>query len=231
MTGIYKITCLKTKKVYIGQSVNVQKRIKEYKRLSNCSSQIKLFNSLKKHGIGGHKFEVLTECDQSELNKWERYYQDLYHCLGPKGLNLIATGYKDRCGEASTETKARISAAGTGRKNSVETIEKMRKSALLRDPKTQETLDKIRNTRIERNYPAWNKGIPRTDEVKAKLKSARTGKRCGADHPRKRMVINLETGIFFDTTKDAAFYSGINYSTLNAYLKGVIPNKTSLIYA
>ena len=48
MIGIYKITS-PTKKIYIGQSINIEYRIESYKKLIRCKKQIKLYNSLKKY--------------------------------------------------------------------------------------------------------------------------------------------------------------------------------------
>lgn len=88
MTGIYKITNPKGK-VYIGQSIDVEKRFYTYKKL-HCKRQPILYNSLKKYGTQNHTFEILCECEISELNKKERYYQDLY-CVIRYGLNCVLT--------------------------------------------------------------------------------------------------------------------------------------------
>ena len=90
MIGIYKITS-PSGKVYIGQSIDIEKRFKDYKRLSNCKSQIKLFRSFLKHGVDNHKFEILLECCIDEINKQERYYQELYNATCKNGLNLKLT--------------------------------------------------------------------------------------------------------------------------------------------
>lgn len=86
MIGIYKITS-PTNRVYIGQSQNIEKRFYDYK-LKRCKKQPKLYRSLLKYGVENHKFEIITECNISELNKLERYYQDLYNVL-KSGLNCV----------------------------------------------------------------------------------------------------------------------------------------------
>lgn len=87
MIGIYKITNSK-RKIYIGQSVNIERRFKEYKR-SLAKGQVLLNRSFLKHGIESHKFEIICECEISELNNKERYYQLLYSAIGKNGLNCI----------------------------------------------------------------------------------------------------------------------------------------------
>jgi hypothetical protein len=44
-----------------------------------------------------------------------------------------------------------------------------------------------------------------------------------------RLVMNTQTGIFYDSIKDAANAHSINYRTLHGYIKGRYVNKTSLI--
>ena len=123
MIGIYKITS-PTRKVYIGQSINIENRFKLYLKLK-CKGQIKLFNSLKKSGVEKHKFEILCECEISELNDKERYYQDLYSSVGKNGLNCSLTKSSGRSGKHSEETKLKISIANKGNKCSKETKLKM----------------------------------------------------------------------------------------------------------
>lgn len=89
MIGIYKITS-PSKKVYIGQSVNIEKRVKSYKNI-NCKEQKKIYNSIKKYGFDKHIFEVVCECEVNELDVLERYYQDLYSVTSINGLNCILT--------------------------------------------------------------------------------------------------------------------------------------------
>ncbi len=113
MIGIYKITN-PLKGIYIGQSVNIEKRFKTYK-LNNCKSQRALYNSFLKYGIDKHKFEILCECNIEELNDKERYYQDLYSVLNGKGLNCRLTTSKDKSGHLSIFTKIKIKESNIGK--------------------------------------------------------------------------------------------------------------------
>jgi group I intron endonuclease len=72
MIGIYKITS-PSKKIYIGQSIDIERRFKEYKKLQ-CNQSLKLYNSLKKHGYENHIFEILEECSKPQLNEKEENY-------------------------------------------------------------------------------------------------------------------------------------------------------------
>lgn len=95
MIGIYKITS-PSKKIYIGQSTNIEKRFYTYKLL-HCKKQPFLFNSLKKYGAENHIFEVIEFCEVEKLNERERYWQDFYNVL-ECGLNLVLTSSNDKTG-------------------------------------------------------------------------------------------------------------------------------------
>jgi len=107
MIGIYKITS-PSKRVYIGQSINIESRIKQYSKLK-CVGQKKLYNSFLKHGFDKHTIVILEFCEISELNDKERYYQDLYSSTNKNGLNLRLTRSADRSGKISQEVKDKIS--------------------------------------------------------------------------------------------------------------------------
>ena len=102
MVGIYKITN-PNNKVYIGQSINIERRFLTYKKY-NCQSQIKLYNSLNKYGFDNHIFEIIEECNDEELNTKERYYQEKYDAI-EKGLNCIYTKTNDKSGRISETEK------------------------------------------------------------------------------------------------------------------------------
>ena len=76
MIGIYKITN-PNGKIYIGQSIHICKRKKEYK-WKKAKGQPILENSIRKYGWESHMFEIIEECDLSQLNErevfWKKYY-------------------------------------------------------------------------------------------------------------------------------------------------------------
>lgn len=112
MIGIYKITS-PTNKVYIGQSLNINKRKKEYMRLS-IKDQPKIFNSLKKYGWEAHKFEILEECTLEQLNEQEIYHkQQFINELGWEKA-LFCNIYDSGGGPKTKETCERISKSHIG---------------------------------------------------------------------------------------------------------------------
>ena len=76
MVGIYKIENLITGKIYIGQSVEVEERIKEHKRIpfreNRPTYNYPLYKDMRELGIENFSFQVLLECKKEELNKFEK---------------------------------------------------------------------------------------------------------------------------------------------------------------
>jgi group I intron endonuclease len=164
MVGIYKITNLINKKIYIGQSTDIEYRFNDYKRL-RCKSQTKLYASLKKYGIENHKFEIITECDLEQLNNLERYYQDLYNVLDRKcGLNCKLTNSEDRIGAISNECKEKISNTLKRKYENGEIIHPQlgKKVSEKSRNKNSESQKKL----YESGYQVWNKGKKMSDEAR-----------------------------------------------------------------
>jgi len=122
--GIYKITS-PSNKVYIGQSIDIETRWNQYRNL-NCKDQPKLYNSLIKHGIEQHTFEIIECCNIELLNERERYWQDFYDVLNRnKGLNCKLTETNEKNGAHCEDTKLKISQKHKGKKFSDESKKKM----------------------------------------------------------------------------------------------------------
>lgn len=109
MIGIYKITS-PSGKIYIGQSNNIEKRLKDYlKEYDSMSSQKRLYNSFLKHGSENHIFEIIEECEFDLINERERYWQDYYNVIGLNGLNCILTQTNEKRKILSKETRDKLS--------------------------------------------------------------------------------------------------------------------------
>jgi group I intron endonuclease len=111
MTGIYKITNPKGK-VYIGQSIDINRRFNEYKKLL-CNQSKKLYNSLKKYNPESHKFEILEECNVVELNSKEEYYILKYNSH-IDGLNIKLASKPSWTGKKRPEHSDYLKQYGSG---------------------------------------------------------------------------------------------------------------------
>lgn len=103
MVGIYKIINPKGK-IYIGQSVDIEKR-KYYYQTLHCKKQIMLYNSIKRYGWETHKFEIIEECFIENLDERENYWGGYYNTL-EEGLNLRLGKGRGTC---SNKVKEKIS--------------------------------------------------------------------------------------------------------------------------
>ena len=94
-TGIYKITNTITEQCYIGQALDIYKRWSQH---AKCGLGIdtppgnKLYQAIQEYGLENFTFEVLTECNSTELDEKEKYFISLYQAdifgyNGTKGNN------------------------------------------------------------------------------------------------------------------------------------------------
>lgn len=232
MIGIYKITS-PLGRVYIGQSIDIELRFISYKKLK-CKSQLRLHGSFLKYGVDSHVFEVIEECSFESLNERERYWQDVYDVLGKKGLNCHLVSTKESPKVLSKEMKLKISNSLTGFRHTDESKAKISKGLIGRVV-SKETREKISNS---------NKNKPFSDERRKKISESLKGRKIPKEviekrneklskgnHYKAKIIINIESGIFYECIGEAAFCYGIKRSTLNNYLTGFRKNNTSLVYA
>lgn len=109
MKGIYQITNLKSGKLYIGQSVDVEKRIKDHiYELSHGIHQNRYLQSAwNKYGKSNFVFSVLETVSEELLTEREKYWVDFYGGYeSDKLYNLREPGPKCRL---SADSVARLS--------------------------------------------------------------------------------------------------------------------------
>lgn len=79
----------------------------------------------------------------------------------------------------------------------------------------------------ENNY--WF-GKTLSEEHKDRIRVSNTNNMVGSKHPRSRLVLDTQTGIFFECLREASETYNMKYTTLKAMMQGVNRNKTNLIY-
>lgn len=238
MIGIYKIIS-PSKKIYIGQSINIEKRWIQYKNL-HCKHQQKLYNSFIKYGFKKHKLEILQICEIEQLNELEKYYVDLFQTFNSKyGLNLDDGG--NAKGKHSEETKLKIGLAHKGKIVSEESKIKM---SLAKQNISIETRQKISSSlKGRKNSPESirkttlaNIGRKNTEETKRKMSLAQKGRIKSKESIEKcafanrKYILNIETGIFYHGSREAASVHCMNEGTLRHRLCGRDKNNTNLLY-
>lgn len=81
ISGIYKITYLKTGEAYIGKTTNIKKRWGEHVKSAldiGTIAHSSFHNRLKKDGLWNYTFEILEEVEKDKLTEREKFYIQLY---------------------------------------------------------------------------------------------------------------------------------------------------------
>ena len=191
--GIYKITS-PTGRVYIGQAVDLNRRISGYSMVSTYKKQPKLKNSFLKHGVENHQFDIIEYCSEEELNCSERFWQDEFDVLNG-GLNCVLQDCGEKRKVYNEELRKKISESKIGDKNP-NWGKKM----------SQEAIDK----RNSNPYRKTTKGRAQSEETRQKMKDNHYD--CsGGNNSKAKITICLNTGIFYDCLKDACETYNLNY--------------------
>ena len=153
--GIYLITHTESGRKYVGQSVDIRRRINDHAR--GCSPT-RIGCAVRKYGWPAFSIETLELCNQDELNAAEMKWVQHHDCVSPRGFNLTSGGSLQK--KYSAETKAKIGAANARRIVTAETRAKLRAKTC-----TDETKAKISAART---------GKKASEATKLKISAAST---------------------------------------------------------
>lgn len=212
---IYKIVS-PTGRIYIGKTYNINTRLGRYRTCGRLN-QPNLFRSLKKYGYENHTIEILLElrCTDSLLNYLESFYINTYNSY-KKGMNMTKGGDGSAGRVVSEKTKG--------------ILRHKRKSYFI----TDETRMLMSINRKGKKKPIGfgdkvskrMKGIKFSDSWRCNLSNKKKG--CIA-HNRK-MVLNTQTGIYYDSIREASLTTNMHNSKLRGQLNGYVKNKGIFIY-
>ena len=87
--GIYKIENLINGKVYIGQSIEIEKR---WQKHLNAKDNFLIHKALRKYGKENFSFTILEECSLFDLDAKEKFWINQYQSLVPLGYNMVQGG-------------------------------------------------------------------------------------------------------------------------------------------
>jgi group I intron endonuclease len=184
---IYQFTNNINGKIYIGQTIDYKKRIRDHKfNYHNNIKNTPFYVALRKYGWDNFSITIIEECSEEVLNEKEIYWIEERKSLYPNGYNLLEGGNQARHTDI---TKQKISEARKGMKFSKSHIENLRKSHL----------GYIMPEEQKRKISESNKGKTFSEEVKTKLKYLQ---------PHRKEVGRFDTNgnlIFkYESIKDAA---------------------------
>lgn len=194
--GIYKIVCSVDSKVYVGRSVDIERRFGEHKtRLrSNRHSNDHLQRAWYLHGEESFTFELIEECSEEETPSREAYWQS-YYGIGDDSrcYNLLL---EDGTGSfrIHEETKRKMSASSKGKPKSDEHRRNVARAvseyAAIHGgvrkgmPVTEEQRKKISETL---------KGRPRAPGVTERIQATKAAKRAQGILPKPQPPHSEET--------------------------------------
>lgn len=114
MKAIYKWTNLQNNKVYIGKSVDIARRLRNYRDEVKKNKQRPIISAIRKYGFENFNFEIIEICDSltnQEILEKEQYWINFYNSKNKNfGYNILDAG--DAPGEnysiGSRNNKARL---------------------------------------------------------------------------------------------------------------------------
>jgi len=158
MSVIYEFVNNINQKVYVGQTVDFKKRIKDHRFNYNKGIKNTLFyNALRKYGWENFSITIIEECSDKLLNEKEIYWIEEKKSLYPNGYNMLEGGNQTRHTDIS---KQKLSEGRKGIKFSESHIENLRKSHL----------GYVMPEEQKRKISESNKGKIIPEEIKIKLK-------------------------------------------------------------
>lgn len=201
-------------KSYIG--ITCQKPERRWREGGGYKECTAFYNAIKKYGWENIKHEILEEnLSFEKACEMEIHYIDKFDSLvGKNGYNLESGG-RVNC-RANAETRAKIAAAMLGRKRKPLTAEQRKKisdsnKGKKMPPKSLETRRKLSEA---------HRGKVFSEEHKQHIRESKIGVYVGKNNPRARKVLCVETGVVFDTIKDAGVFTGGSPKNITTCCRG-----------
>lgn len=228
----------KPNRFYIGSSVDVSHRWIEHRsNLSRGSHHSpKIQNHYNKYGANDLVFEIIEHCTRNNLLEREQYYLDT---LNP-WFNTYPIAGSPLGHKPTKEHIEKVRKAGLGRRVSDETRRKI-SEAHMGMHASEETRKKQREAKVGRKLSEEHKtkiseslrGAVRSEKHREKIRqtlmghyvSEETRKKISENNGVNVMIINIETGVCFNSIMEAALSHNLTHSQLTYRLivKGKYP--------
>lgn len=211
MSGIYKITCLSTGKIYIGSSVNIHDRWSAHKHNLRNNKHVNkhLQKAWIKYGEDNFKFEIIENIKPNLFVERENCWIDKTHARDRKyGFNIIEPEIPPMLGRSHTiASKLKMSKAHKGK---ILTDEHRKNLGLshLGSKRTKETRLKM---------SAASKGKKHSKEAIENNRKAQIGLKVGSKNPKAFLTENIvkEIRLDYENYKQKV-YDGTHFKTRNA---------------
>jgi group I intron endonuclease len=204
-SGVYKIICQETGKVYIGSSANCCRRFAEHSSdLRNRRGSPRLQNAYLKYGESAFRFEVIEYCDFDVLRKREQYWMDMLRSYDRNIGYNISISSEQPTYERTPEMKAAISAG-------------VRAANLVLSEESRE-----RRRQGSAKVGKANRGATRSEAFKK-----HRSEYMRQNNPEQKRVLRSD-GVVFDSVTDAAVYHHVTRQTMRKWCIGGPVKNTNL---
>ena len=160
---IYRGYRIDTGESYVGQTIDLHRRIIDHRKANNKYSRFHL--AIRSHGFELFAFEVLERCPKEDLDWREIHWIATLDTFNGIGYNLTEGGNVRGSGWNHTEeTKKKISESQLGKKNH-----------FYGKNHSKDTRKKMSKAKTGQNN--WNYGNKTPEETKKKMSEAKTGEK------------------------------------------------------
>lgn len=169
-TGIYALTNTKTGKKYVGQSIDIGRRMVEH---SKGKEPFAIGRAISKYGWDSFEVEVLELCDRESLNEREIAWIEQLRTTSPNGYNMTTGGGQGM--QVTDDVRKKISEAT--RNGLTPEVIALRASKIRGRPKSEEwkkaMSERQRNPENVARIAAMARNM--SDETRAKISNAKLG--------------------------------------------------------
>lgn len=210
MIGIYKITNTVNGKSYIGQSVDIEKRVRDHFLPSRSGHNKEFERDIEKYGTEAFKITVLEECERKDLLKLEGEYIQKEQ---PEYNSIIPGGHRN------DDFRRKVS---EGTKNWWKKLDPKIAEKIIRENLTGPKVGHKVSQHTRELLRQANLGKKQSAETIAKRSKALKARY--AEHPKSgkshfKPVRVIETGECFESVKAAAAHFGVKGGTVSAAIK------------
>lgn len=171
-SGVYRITCIESGRVYIGSAVNIGGRIRGHIHDLNRRRHANRFlqRAWDKYGPDGFTVEVVEFCSPESLLDREQSVMDAHDCVQPKGFNIQPFARSSLGVKRSPEHIKLMRDRAQGKPLSPETRKKISEALKIACRGKKVPWSMIEKARIH------NTGRPLTEIQRQRMSEARKGK-------------------------------------------------------